>query len=106
MISVGLKQLKHPEWVSDIFNKMKDEEKEYIVKTTLYMNLDKEPDGFKVTELLRKQANRVDTVFDLDHVRWIINTACACFSYFVAIENKDEIEFLGEQDQKKATKKC
>ena len=93
MISVGIRKPKHPQWVEEFVSAITDEEKDFIVKATIYMNMDKEGDGYRVSKTLRSQANRTDSIFEKDHAIWILLTACCFFTYFTAEQNKDKIEF-------------
>ena len=87
---------KHPKWVDKIFGEMTRAEKDYIVKTTLYMNMDCVEGGYKVSKILREQANRVDAVFDEGHSIWILSIAARWFSYCTMQRNKDPFEFIDE----------
>ena len=98
MISIGIRVPKHPAWVDELFEKMSKEERDHVVKTTLYMNINKEPDGYKVSKIMRDQTNRTDAVFSADHALWILSTAAAFFTYFTMQQNGDEIEFYPESE--------
>ena len=105
MIGVGLRQIKHPSWVDEIFNGLDEKEIAYIIKTVIYMNMEKTEGGFKVDKFCRSHANRCDSVFDASHALWIILTACASMSYHIAAKDKELISFWDdEEDETKGQK--
>jgi len=98
MISVCIRTPKHPEWVDKIAAEMTPEEIEYVVKTTIYMNMDQEKnDTYKVSRRLREQANRTDCEFEAEHAIWILLTACSAFTYFTMEQNGDPMEFMPDK---------
>lgn len=63
-ISIGIKEIKYPKYVNDLFAELSDEKKERIVKSVIFQNVEEiESDDeykYKISPFFQEMSNRVE----------------------------------------------
>ena len=102
-IECTVRELDYPEWVNKAYEDMHPAVKEDLVKAMIYSQIQPvPPEGFKISQLLRDGANRVEILDDIEHCLWALDCTLTFMAWRVMGDRK-EIKF--KQDNSESVEK-
>lgn len=91
-MKTSIKRTKHPEWVEEMFRELDKETIERMVKTTIYQNVVKTNDRYRISDFFQNMSNRVENL-DKNGVLEALKLTELILCWKIA-EDRGEVSFI------------
>lgn len=99
-ITIGIKTPKFPAWVDKAYQELSEKEKQLIIKTDIYLNIEPKGSEWQISKMVQDNSNRVSILDTIGHCLWALLTTAAFLTWAV-MQERGEVQFFEDENEKK-----